>query len=113
MKLSVCQRHWSDLRLALQERGLGKYESKDGEAALDKLQKWSAGDCRLETFEPPLLSNNALVAKFVDESDPQRLLDGGCPLCVVDGYKLARNWINGVADSMLELAKAVGHRPGG
>ena len=115
--MKICTDHWTQLKTAIDERGLGGFVSKDGEEAIKKITA-SYGD--RDTFDPLIQANfaiwgNALQAFGGDITKD----DAPCPLCALDNHaatckdrecqnETGTDWIKYAADEQLENAREMG-----
>lgn len=84
--MRFCTRHWSDLKAAIESRGLGKFIAQKGEAVVDRMVSQLENGPSTENFEPLMGAHNAIVARALEiggielmmpnEDDSER-----CPLC--------------------------------
>ncbi len=107
--MKFCPTHWSELRQAIEARGLGALVAKSGGELAECMQ---AGG-----FEPLMVAHNAIVSNIaLAVPDAVFNNDEGCPLCVVingcpctEGEACPfRKWIGFAADDMLAIAKEKG-----
>lgn len=97
--MQFCQKHWDDLRAAIDARGLTKFVASSGE---ELAQKMSAGG-----FDPLMGAHNAICWNALNIGGLDVM--GKCPVCV--GVEHNPEWekcIELAADDVLEEAKKLG-----
>ena len=118
--MRICDAHWTELKQALEERGLMKLVSGSGEKATRVIEGQLQGDDSNEAYDPLLAANfaiwnNGLQAVGMGLMAP----DAPCPLCFLnecaekgcgdpDCKKVHHNgsdWIQFAANDQLEEAR--------
>jgi hypothetical protein len=115
--MRMCDAHWQQLKTAIEDRGLGKFIAKNGEAAVAKLTSETMNE--QEAFEPLIGAHNAILMNALEAVGFQLFASDGCPLCTVissctcgQGEQCPfRSWINLAADDALAVAKQLGLMP--
>lgn len=113
--VKFCEGHWTKLRDAIYERGLGDLVAQSGErAARNVVEELKTGEPSLKTFDPLMGAHWAIVNRIA-EHRPLVVFCGGCPLCwVQDGHaanctdpacpitrQTFEDWIPSIADFMV------------
>jgi hypothetical protein len=117
--MKICTNHWTELKTAIDERGLSGFIAKNGEEAI-KVLTASLSESKLDAFDPLIQANiaiwgNALEAFGQDILKP----DAPCPLCALDNHakeckdascqnETGADWIRFAADEQLENARQMG-----
>jgi len=118
--MRICSDHWSQLRAAIEVRGLSKYVSKDGVAAAKTLTAAFTDGENKDAFDPLIQANFAIWGNALEAFGPDIMHeDAPCPLCALDNHatickdegcprETGMNWINFAADAQLQNAKEMG-----
>jgi hypothetical protein len=115
--MRFCEKHWKDLRDAIEVRGLKPLVAKDGNAAIESAVRQIEGTHDNDDFDPLMGAYwliNAQIVKirglmFMASDSPY----GGCAMCEPDDGRpeWASQWINGAADDALTEARRRGLAP--
>lgn len=116
--MKMCQTHWAALRAAIEERGLMKLVSRNGEVLIERLEGQLIGQPIKETFDPLMGANlaiwsNALEAGGLYLMGTTESGEQYCPICESEkhgGYP-AEWWITNAADEQLNRAQELGLVP--
>ena len=104
----LCSRHWSALRTAVDDRGLGEFVAASGPEVALRLDGGG--------FEPLMAANLSILSNAIGAAGPDVLMNDGCPLCWLTEKDLGGHnfddWINHAADEQLSAATALGLLPG-
>lgn len=109
-----CENHWSQIRTAIDERGLTKFVAADGkEAASRLLAQQRAGKFTPENFEPLLIAQGMIDRNALACGGSYLLTGPYCPLCELEKNKEYVNespeeWIKNAADGTLKCAQEIG-----
>lgn len=106
--MKICQRHWDELRKAIDARGLSHLVKKSGQEAIAQLATELEGRGAENILDPLMGANNMIWSKGLEVLGLS-LMTGyeKCPVCeAVSSYE--RWWIDGPADAMLKQAKEDG-----
>ena len=101
----MCQAHWSDLRTALDERGLTHLISTSAENLVERME--SKED---QGFDPLFSASIEIMAAALRDGGLALLQSDKCPLCEAEKSVrgLANDWIEGCSDDQLRRAKELG-----
>lgn len=109
--MQFCQKHWDELRAAIDGRGLAKFVSEGGEEVARRMS-----DPKHERdFDPLMDAHMAIVQNLAATFGVGVLMIDGCPLCgAIDNCPCAdevcayATWIGRAADDQRERAVALG-----
>lgn len=108
--MRICERHWAELRQAIDDRDLAPLVSKDGQEAATRFQAMANGSTDPRDFDPLFAANVAIMSYFRAQGGDTTT--DHCPICEAqdksDDDELATNWINGCADDMRAVAISKG-----
>jgi hypothetical protein len=109
--MNFCQKHWDELKVAINNRGLMKFVAVSGPQLAEHVVRDLDGTNTVIDFEPLLgssicvhrLASNigGLMAVMTPDADTGR---PPCPVCFLQRF----DWINAAADGALEEAKERG-----
>lgn len=118
--MKICDNHWKGLKDAIDQRGLSKFISKDGQAAVARIVSSLQGADGKDEFDPLMQANfaiwgNALQAFGIEITAEE----APCPLCALDHHakectdtgcsrETGADWIKFAADEQLENARQMG-----
>jgi hypothetical protein len=107
-----CDRHWSDLKEALEERRLSHLVSKTAQEAAFRCNKGGPNN-----YDPLVRANLMIVQELVKHTGPAILQTKFCPLCEATRRSkdeaLPERWIKGCTDVILKDCVARGRmKPG-
>lgn len=108
--MKFCDKHWKDLREAIDSRGLGHLISKDGAVAAEAMTRAVQGVADKTDFDPLLDAYFAISAKIIEIRGLMYMApDAPCPMCEDDecNPNWAENWIQGASNDALEKARAM------
>lgn len=94
--MKFCADHWSQLRAAIEDRGLGALVAESGEqAGCNMVAEFEHGST-VDTFDPLMGAHNAIVARAMKEirerytqnplmlmADPDEHPEWACPICAL------------------------------
>jgi hypothetical protein len=118
--MKICDSHWSQLKTAIEERGLSAYVSKNGEAAVKTLVASAQGVEGKDAFDPLLQANFAIWGNALEAFGADIMTENApCPLCALDHHattctkegcpnETGADWIGFAADAQLENARQLG-----
>lgn len=107
--IAICQAHWDRIRKALEERGIGHLGAKSGQAAIAAVVTELEGRGDENEFDPLMGCNNMIWTKGLEVCGLDLMTgeERKCPICeAIRRYETW--WIDGPANSMLEVAKEKG-----
>lgn len=119
--MKICDAHWTELRKAIDDRGLTRFIAKDGEIAAKNMSAQIQGTDTEENFDPLMSAvfaiwGNSLEAFGLDIMKQ----DAPCPLCVLDKHvkectdegctmkQSGSDWIRFAADGQMDVATELG-----
>lgn len=113
--MKFCQSHWSKLRAAMVDRGIGHLGAQSGEQAIENMTTELAGG---KPDYDPLMDAHWMITNRALEIGGLNLMtskeDGSdhCPVCEALSHGAsAENWIDGPADAVLEACRDKGLAP--
>jgi hypothetical protein len=113
--MKFCAAHWTQLRSAIEDRGLMRFVSNNGEQAATKIEAELSGAPRAETWDPLMAANFAIWNNALEMGGGYLIFgdeDGNpyCPICepIKHNSYPAEWWINHAADEQLDRAKELG-----
>lgn len=114
--MKFCEKHWTELRQAIDTRGLSHLIHQGGEAAASAIERELKGIATKADYDPLMDAHNMIAAQALrvgglylmgaDEQGNQY-----CPLCEVDkniSEGVAGEWITGCTDSILKHCQDTG-----
>ena len=119
--MKICDTHWQALRKAIDDRGLTRFISKDGEQASQNMVAQLQGEDTKDHYDPLMAAvfaiwGNAIEAFGLDIMRPE----APCPLCVLDQHvkectdegctmkQSGSDWIGYAADGQIDAATELG-----
>lgn len=111
--MRICEKHWDMLRTAIDERGLSKFVSRDGQAAAEKIKAQMQRQAPEETFDPLLAANISIWSNALEIGGMYLLSGDYCPICESEAHGSHPGdwWINHAADDQLNKAREMGLVP--
>lgn len=115
--MKICEKHWSELRAAIDERGLSKLVAPNGEVAARRAVAELSECVTKENFDPLLFAHNGIVRGAIAAAGLAVMLnneDGTerCPICFCIEHCLCdlgegchfKHWIESAANVTAERA---------
>lgn len=126
--MRFCETHWTDLRKAIDDRGLTPFVARGGADVLKRVGSQVSGDAlTAANFEPLMSAHMAILGRLMDIGGPAVLFDNEdgserCPICFANQQHLLRctkpdcsysfdDFIAGAADDQLVEARRLGLVP--
>lgn len=111
--MRMCMGHWTELRQAINDRGLSHLVSQNGQEAAKRMANLSNGSTDPKDFDPLLAAHMAITSYYISHTGLDHINESDvCPVCHAsenaDGNNLAENWISGAADDVFAVAKSKG-----
>jgi hypothetical protein len=118
--MKICDSHWQQLKKAIDDRGLSRFVSKDGEHAAQNMIAQQGTDTK-DNYDPLMFATyaiwgNSIEAFGLDIMRPE----APCPLCVLDKHvkecteegcnmkQSGSDWIGFAADGQIDAATELG-----
>lgn len=79
--MKFCEAHWSELRTAVQTRGLAPLIAPNGPEAARRLQAWTNGHWLRINYDPLMSAHMEILRKAVERWKATVLKANGCPVC--------------------------------
>lgn len=108
--MKLCTGHQSDLKKALERKGLWRYVALDAAEAQHRTRLWLAGHCQTQELDPLVI----VVCEFKSKAMQYGVADtpNTCPLCgaakLLELAKLPESWIDNCTDQVLLVFKVNG-----
>jgi hypothetical protein len=114
--MKLCQSCWDKLRIAIEQRGLGGFISKDGEVAASQIVNQLTAGVSVDNYDPLMAANFAIWSQSLQSFGIGMMSeDAPCPLCYrteleahcVDpkcSKQTGDDWIQFAADDQLAAA---------
>lgn len=113
--MRMCSEHWSQLKQAIDDRGLTHLIAKDGKTAFRQIQEDLSGAPEKETFDPLMAANFAIWSNAIDMGGLYLMGhdDQGneyCPVCESTKHNGPSEdwWINNAANDAYTRAVEYG-----
>lgn len=110
--MQICSEHWSAIRKAVDDRGMGHLGAKNGQEAMAAIVTELEGRAAENDFDPLMGCANSVMTMGLKVCGLSLMVtkeDGSQPCPICEAMKLYRDWwINGPADAMLQEAKEKG-----
>lgn len=118
--MKFCQDHWTNLRKAIDDRGLTHLVAQGAEEAADRTIAELQGRSNLDTWDPLMSAYWNLSSKVLERVGLAALAEDFCPMCAVqESYNWyaknnqtpppaaadAQRWIDSCCDVMLKYAQ--------
>lgn len=116
--MKICANHWTELKTAIDRRGLSGFIAKDGEEAIRKITSSFGND--KDSFDPLIQANVAIWSNAIEAfGEDINTENAPCPLCTMDYHaatckdaecnnETGADWIKFAADEQLEIAREMG-----
>lgn len=121
--MKICQKHWDDLRVAIEARGLMHLVAKNGAVAGQTIEHQLNGDQSNQNYDPLMAANFAIWTQALHSFGLEMMApDAPCPLCYKTelestctdpncGKQTGDMWVQFAADDQLAAARERGLVP--
>jgi hypothetical protein len=111
--MKLCQSHWSELKAAIEVRGLMPFVAKNGkEVVKEMINQIKIGEDydKIKPYDPLMSANMAIWEQGIKCGGLYLMQGELCPLCELEKNSTAKasDWINPCCDEILEDFKSKG-----
>lgn len=118
--MKLCQRHWTELKEAITQRGLFHLVSKDGKIATERVVSELQSGSTEENYDPLMSATMMIYTNALKCFGLELMMDDApCPLCLLDKHaeecteencarSSGHDWIRFAADGQLQYAQEKG-----